>query len=74
MADITNLSAFLKDIADAIREKTGTEEQILAKNFDTEIKNISTSSSNNVKLYSSEDEMNNDTYHEGLEYAVVLRK
>ena len=73
MADITNLSTFLKDIADAIREKTGTEEQILAKNFDTEIKNISTSSSNNVKLYSSEDEMNNDTYHEGLEYAVVLR-
>ena len=43
MADTSNLSNYLRDIADAIREKKGTEEQILAANFDTEILSISTS-------------------------------
>lgn len=42
MADISNLSNYLKDVADAIREKKGTEEQIPAANFDTEILNIQT--------------------------------
>lgn len=42
MADTTNLSTFLSDVANAIREKKGTEEQIPAANFDTEIKNIQT--------------------------------
>ena len=42
MADISNLSQFLTDVATAIREKKGTEEQIPAANFDTEIKSIET--------------------------------
>ena len=40
MADISNLSNYLKDVADAIREKKGTENQIPAANFDTEILSI----------------------------------
>ena len=42
MADISNLSNYLKDVADAIREKKGTEDQIPAANFDTEIASIPT--------------------------------
>ena len=42
MADISNLSQFLTDVATAIREKKGTEEQIPAVNFDTEIASIET--------------------------------
>lgn len=42
MADTSNLSNYLKDLADAIREKKGTEDQIPAANFDTEIKSIET--------------------------------
>ena len=41
MADTSNLSNYLKDVADAIREKKGTEAQIPAANFDTEILSIS---------------------------------
>ena len=41
MADTSNLSSYLKDVADAIREKKGTQEQIPAANFDTEIRSIS---------------------------------
>ena len=44
MADISNLSVYLKDLADAIREKKGTKEQIPAANFDTEIRGIETGS------------------------------
>lgn len=40
MADTSNLSNYLKDVADAIREKKGTEEQIPAANFDTEIRSL----------------------------------
>lgn len=40
MADTSSLSNYLKDVADAIREKKGTEEQIPAANFDTEIRSI----------------------------------
>lgn len=40
MADISNLSNYLKDVADAIREKKGTEDQIPAANFDTEIRSL----------------------------------
>jgi hypothetical protein len=40
MADISNLSTFLGDVANAIREKKGTQEQIPAANFDTEIKSL----------------------------------
>lgn len=43
MADISNLSNYLKDVADAIRAKKGTEDAIPAANFDTEIASITTS-------------------------------
>lgn len=42
MADITNLSNFLGDIASAIREKKGTTEPIPAQEFDSEIATIET--------------------------------
>ena len=43
MADTSNLSNYLKDLADAIRAKKGTEDTIPAANFDTEIASITTS-------------------------------
>lgn len=42
MADITNLSGFLSDVANAIRTKKETTEQIPAENFDQEILSIET--------------------------------
>ena len=42
MADTTNLSQFLSDVADAIRTKKETTEQIPAENFDQEILSIET--------------------------------
>lgn len=40
MARTTNLTDFLTDVADAIREKKGTQETIQASDFDTEIENL----------------------------------
>ena len=40
MADTSNLTRFLSDVADAIREKKNTDENILAANFDQEILDI----------------------------------
>lgn len=42
MADTNNLSQFLTDVANAIKEKTGKTDKIPAANFDTEIKAIET--------------------------------
>ena len=42
MADTSNLSNFLEDVADAIRTKKETTEKIPAANFDTEILSIAT--------------------------------
>lgn len=42
MARTDNLTNFLTDIANAIREKKGTSDKILASNFDTEIASIET--------------------------------
>ena len=42
MADTSNLSNFLTDVANAIRNKKETTEQIPAANFDTEIESIET--------------------------------
>ena len=44
MANTSNLTNFLEDIADAIREKKGTELPIPAADFDTEIRSITTGS------------------------------
>lgn len=40
MARVNNLTDFLTDVADAIREKKGTTEPINASDFDTEIQNL----------------------------------
>ena len=40
MARTTNLTDFLTDVADAIREKKGSQETIQASDFDTEIENL----------------------------------
>lgn len=40
MARVDTLPHFLTDVADAIREKKGTEETIKASDFDTEIENL----------------------------------
>jgi hypothetical protein len=45
MAKNDNLTDFLTDVADAIREKKGTTEKINPQNFSDEIKSIKTSSS-----------------------------
>lgn len=42
MADITNLSQFLEDVATAIRTKRNLDYKIKAEDFDTEILNITT--------------------------------
>lgn len=42
MADTSNLTQFLTDVANSIKEKTGKTDKIPAANFDTEIKAIET--------------------------------
>lgn len=75
MANITNLSTFLSDVANAIREKKGTDEQIPAANFDTEIKSIPTGGgSGDVKLFKTIDEMNADNSAKDGDLAVVYRE
>ena len=49
MARTDTLPNFLTDVADAIREKKGTEELIQASEFDTEIANIPTGSSEKLQ-------------------------
>ena len=50
MARIDNLTNFLTDVANSIREKKGTTGTILAKNFDTEIASIETGGSGTLNL------------------------
>ena len=59
MANTSNLSSFLTDVADAIREKKGTQDQIPAGNFDTEIKSIETGTKINNQ---NKDIIKNGTY------------
>ena len=61
MADTSNLSNYLKDIADAIRDKKGTEEQIPAANFDTEIRNMQTGIDTSDATATADDIMNPKT-------------
>ena len=67
MADTSNLSQYLKDVASAIKEKTGKTDKIPAANFDTEIRSIKTG----VKLFSSVGEMQADTTANAGDLAVV---
>ena len=53
MARIDTLSNFLTDVADAIRTKSGSSEQIDAEDFDTEIENIPSGSGNNAFIDTS---------------------
>jgi hypothetical protein len=48
MARTNNLTNFLTDVADAIREKKGTQETIQASDFDTEIENLPSGGSDNT--------------------------
>ena len=52
MADTTNLSQFLTDIASAIKTKKGTTDKIPAANFDTEITNLPSGGSGSSDSYS----------------------
>lgn len=70
MANITNLSEFLTDIADAIRTKNSTTEPIAAENFDTEILNLETGGGG-IKQFATEEEMNADENPSEGDLAVV---
>lgn len=77
MARTDNLTNFLTDVADSIREKKGTSNPILASDFDTEIKSIETGGSGEkVYEYAEFDPINiidlldNDT--EPYEYKAVV--
>ena len=72
MADTSNLSQYLKDVASAIKEKTGKTDKIPAANFDTEIRSIETGGSETgVKLFETIDEMQADTTAKAGDLAVV---
>lgn len=58
MADTSNLTNFLTDVADAIRTKKEITKEIPAEEFDTEI--LSIKSSGDVKLFTSKTEMQAD--------------
>ena len=61
MADTSNLTNFLEDVADAIRAKKGTEDPIPAANFDTEIAGIETGSDTSDATATVDDILNPET-------------
>lgn len=61
MADTSNLSNFLEDVADAIRIKKETTEKIPAANFDTEILGITTGMDTSDATATSDDIINPKT-------------
>ena len=61
MADTSNLTNFLEDVADAIREKRGTSSPIPAANFDTEIRSIQTGLDTSDATATSSDILNPKT-------------
>lgn len=71
MADTSNLTQFLTDVAGAIKEKTGKTDKIPAANFDTEILSIKTG--DNVKLFKTQEEMQADTTAKEGDLATVYR-
>lgn len=50
MADVTNLTNFLNDVADAIRTKKNSQAAISAENFDTEIRSINSVNNQNLSV------------------------
>jgi hypothetical protein len=76
MADITNLSNFLTDIANAIRTKKETTDTIAAEDFDTEILGITTGGSTEttgIKQFETEEEMQADPTAKEGDLAVVYK-
>ena len=71
MADISNLSNFLTDVAKAIKTKKGSKTAIPAANFDKEILSIETSTG--AKLFKTKTEMNNSTGNAEGDLAIVYR-
>lgn len=71
MARTDTLPHFLTDVADAIREKKGTEEAITASDFDTEIENLPSGGGLDWSAigYSEEPQ----TIEDGYDYAVEIK-
>lgn len=67
MARTNTLPNFLTDVADAIREKKGTEETIQASDFDTEIASISGGGSTPTKGFTIT-EWDNDGYAKEIKF------
>ena len=65
MARVDNLENFLTDVAGAIREKKGTQDQIPAENFDTEIKSIETGIDTSDATATADDIINPKTAYVG---------
>lgn len=74
MARTDNLTNYLKDVADAIREKRQITNEISANEFDTEIRAISTGGSGDVKLFETQEEMQSDENPKEGDLAVVYRQ
>ncbi len=73
MADTSNLTQFLTDVANAIKEKTGKTDKIPAANFDTEIRAIQTGGSSGIKQFNTVEEMNSSTGNSEGDSAVIYR-
>lgn len=74
MADTSNLTNFLEDVADAIREKKGTQDPIAAANFDTEILSISTATlqaNKNATPTTSQQVITPDTGYDGMKQVTI---
>lgn len=74
MADTSNLSQFLTDVADAIRTKKETTEEIPAADFDTEILSISTATlqaNKNATPTTSQQVITPDTGYDGMEQVII---
>lgn len=74
MADTSNLTNFLTDVADAIRTKKEITKEIPAANFDTEILSISTATlqaNKNATPITSQQVITPDTGYDGMEQVTI---
>lgn len=72
MARTDTLGHFLTDVADAIREKTGSSEEIVASDFDTEIENIPSGGGADLDEYFVTEITQNKTGRDTIEYIKKL--